>query len=242
MYEALDTEGRGGTAVQGETPMTEPGGRARRFGLMARLLASAAAIALVFFAGGFLLFLVNVAHYRSAPADQRADAIVVLTGGHARVDEAVRLLNDDMGARLLISGVHPSASRKVLLKTFAVDEAQFACCVDIDHDALDTIGNAAETAQWAADHGFHSLIVVTNDYHMPRSLLELRHAMKGVTLIPHAVFGDENEAVGSEEWVRRYRVLFGEYLKYSAARVRTVLAPVSGSRAAVEKAALSTPN
>ena len=140
----------------------------------------------------------------------------------------MKLLSDERGERLLISGVHPSASRKVLAKTFAVDEAQFACCVDIDRAALDTIGNAAETARWAADHGFTSLIVVTNDYHMPRSLLELHRAMKDVRLIPHAVVTGETGPQSPGEEMSRYRVLVGEYLKYAAALARTMVAPAAG--------------
>ena len=125
--------------------------------------------------------------------DSRADGIVVLTGGVARVDEAVKLLNEKKGERLLISGVHPSASRAVLAKTFAVDEDRFNCCVDVDHEALDTVGNAVETADWVAEHGYHSLLVVTNDYHMPRSLLELHSVLSDVELIPHAVVASQHQ-------------------------------------------------
>ena len=43
---------------------------------------------------------------------------------------------------------------------------------DIDHAALDTIGNAEESAKWVNSHGYGRVIVVTNNYHMPRSLVE----------------------------------------------------------------------
>lgn len=195
-------------------------------------------LGLVLYAGGFFLFLSDVSHYGSAPADLHADGIVVLTGGHARVDEAVKLLDSEMGKRLLISGVHPSASWAVLMKTFAVDEAQFACCVDIDRKALDTIGNAEETARWAANHSFRTLIVVTNDYHMPRSLLELHRTMKDVALIPHAVVTGQRGTVSASEQANRYRLLFGEYVKYSAARMRALVPPKQAT-AGVERAALS---
>ncbi|QKV20129.1 YdcF family protein [Oricola thermophila] len=196
------------------------------------------AAAVAIYLGGFFVFLADVDQYGAAPAGTRADGIVVLTGGHARVDEAVRLLDAELGDRLLISGVHPAASRAVLMKTFAVDEAQFACCVDIDRKALDTVGNAEETARWAADHGFRSLIVVTNDYHMPRSLFELRRTMKDISLIPHAVIATRGDTVSADMQARRLRVLFGEYVKYSAARLRALVLPPR-SDAGVESAALS---
>jgi uncharacterized SAM-binding protein YcdF (DUF218 family) len=220
MFERLNTEGRGGPAIQGDTSMKDERNPSRRSGRVARFVGAGVALALALYAGGFVMFLTEIAQYKSAPMDAKADGIVVLTGGHARVDEAVKLLGSDMGERLLISGVHPSASRTVLAQTFAIDADAFACCVDIDRNALDTVGNAEETARWAKEHGFTSVIVVTSDYHMPRSLLELGRTMTGVKLIPHAVVTGTRGTVSAAEQANRYRVLFGEYLKYSAARIR----------------------
>jgi len=53
----------------------------------------------------------------------------------------------------------------------------FECCVDLDYTAVNTIGNAVETRRWALNHGFHSLVVVTSNYHMPRAMLELSHQL-----------------------------------------------------------------
>jgi len=213
--------------------------RSRRKRQVLRYAGAGLALGLALYAGGFFLFLSDVSHYGSAPDGLHADGIVVLTGGHSRVDEAVKLLDSDLGQRLLISGVHPSASWPVLMETFAVDKAQFACCVDIDRKALDTIGNAEETARWASTHNFRSLIVVTNDYHMPRSLLELHRTMKHVALIPHAVVTGQRGTVSAAEQANRYRVLFGEYVKYSAARLRALM-PQKQAAPAVERAALSS--
>ncbi|GAB4350615.1 MAG: YdcF family protein [Oricola sp.] len=238
MFETLDTEGQGGTAMRGETPMTGTRTRPRRRSRILRYAGIGLAAALALYVGGFFLFLSEVSRYSRAPADMHADGIVVLTGGHSRVDEAVKLLDSDMGERLLISGVHPSASWAVLMNTFAVDKAQFACCVDIDRKALDTVGNAEETARWAADHGFHSLIVVTNDYHMPRSLLELHRTMGNIELIPHAVVTGQRGTVSASEQANHYRLLFREYVKYSAARVRALF-PAHQAASGVERTALS---
>ena len=49
----------------------------------------------------------------------------------------------------------------------------FSCCVDLDHSAINTIGNAVETRRWVMARGFQSLIVVTSNFHMPRALAEL---------------------------------------------------------------------
>ena len=97
----------------------------RRRSRIVRIAAIASALCLALYFAGFAVFLSEVSFYRKDVPDSRADGIVVLTGGVARVDEAVKLLNEKKGERLLISGVHPSASRAVLAKTFAVDEDRF---------------------------------------------------------------------------------------------------------------------
>ena len=239
MSDATDTEGHGGSADFTGADVVRKQQASRRRHRLVRLAAIVSALCLALYATGFAVFLSEVSFYRKDVADSRADGIVVLTGGVARVDEAVKLLNAKKGERLLISGVHPSASRAVLAKTFAVDEDRFNCCVDVDHKALDTVGNAIETADWVAEHGYRSVLVVTNDYHMPRSLLELHSALGDIELIPHAVVASQHESDTAAEQASRYRVLLGEYAKYSAARVRTLVAPRLGGGDAVHKAAMT---
>lgn len=239
MIEAADTDGQGATSVYAGNAVTDSRQAPHRFRRFARFVAATALVGVVAYCAGFFVFLADVSAFRTPTTDRQADGIVVLTGGYSRVDEAVRLLDAKKGERLLISGVHPSASPAVLAKAFAVDEDRFDCCIDIDHEALDTIGNATQTAEWARDNGFSSLLVVTNDYHMPRSLLELGDAMDGIELIPHAVVASQRDPESAEAQADRYRVLFGEYLKYSAARLRTLVTPHAGSSSTFAKASLS---
>ena len=101
----------------------------------------------------------------------------------------------------------------------------FSCCVDIDRSATNTIGNAVETRRWAQPRNFHSLIIVTSDYHMPRAMTELTHQLPDVTLIPYAVV---TERTLEDPWwkhVTTARTLAIEYVKYVAAIVRTRLEP-----------------
>jgi uncharacterized SAM-binding protein YcdF (DUF218 family) len=65
---------------------------------------------------------------------------------------------------------------------------------------------------------------VTSNYHMPRAILELSHAMPDITLIPFAVVGDKWR---DEPWWTSgatLRLLLSEYVKYVAAEVRVRLA------------------
>jgi uncharacterized SAM-binding protein YcdF (DUF218 family) len=169
------------------------------------------------FAGGFAWFASYVGQLVTPANPQSADAIIVLTGGSARIEAALDLLKSGKGRRLLISGVHPSADRDDLQHASGGDPELFSCCVDIDYAALDTVGNAEESAKWVTSHAYNTVILVTNNYHMPRSLLEMGRLIGDARLEPYPVV---NSDLSRLAWLSRpdaMRVLFNEYLKYIAA-------------------------
>ncbi len=186
----------------------------RRFSFVRVMLIGLSVLAALWCVG-FVAFVATVPREPQANI-AASDAIVVLTGGEARVEEAIHLLTQQRGQRLLISGVHPETTREDLLARFGDAAEDYACCVDLDRAALDTRGNARETASWAASHAYRSLIVVTANYHMPRSLLEFRRTMPGVELVPYPVFPQGFHPTADWDWSIALRLLFAEYLKYLA--------------------------
>jgi uncharacterized SAM-binding protein YcdF (DUF218 family) len=181
------------------------------------------AIMVVAVAVGFGGFLVQLRGAEAQPA-KRADGIVVLTGGSSRVSDAMELLAGGYGRRLLISGVHPTSAASDISRSLSDNQSLLRCCVDLDRSAVNTRSNAAETRRWAHERGFKSLIVVTSNYHMPRAIVELSHAMPDVYLIPFAVVGEKWR--DESWWVSgaTVRLLLSEYVKYVAAEVRVHLA------------------
>ena len=142
------------------------------------IILSIAAITLI----GLFVFAERVRGYTPAPEPERADAIVALTGPSAeRVNAAIRLLEQDKGKRVLISGVNREVRRQELRALTPGSNRLFNCCVDLGFEAEDTVGNAQEIAAWSRAKGYRSLIVVTSDYHMPRSLVEIRGQLPGVS-------------------------------------------------------------
>lgn len=161
--------------------------------------------------------------------DRKADGIVVLTGGAARIPDAIELLATGHGQRLLITGVHRATSSAEIARLMPLYVKVFACCVDLDRSALNTLGNALETRRWTRERGFQSLIVVTSSWHMPRAMVELGHQLPGVTLIPFPVVTDK---IKSERWwssAPAARLLVTEYLKYLFVLVRTRIDPDAGA-------------
>ena len=143
-----------------------------------------------------------------------ADGITVLTGGADRIDQAMKLLAQGKAKRVLITGVYRATTKEELKQLASQGDQYFACCVDIDKEARNTIDNATETSEWVAQQHFHSVIVVTSNYHMPRALAELGRAMPDVVLIAYPVI-DKN--VHLDRWWTypgTTKLLMSEYLKY----------------------------
>jgi uncharacterized SAM-binding protein YcdF (DUF218 family) len=201
-------------------PAAPPRGRVWR-----AVFVAAFGIAFVLGALGFVGFLSQLRSAEAKPSSN-ADGIVVLTGGSSRVSDALDLLASGYGQRLLISGVHPTNAASDISRTLPDSERLMNCCVDLDHSAVNTRSNAVETRRWVHERGFHSLIVVTSNYHMPRALVEMSHEMPDIKLIPFVVIGDRWR---DEPWWTSgttLRLLLSEYAKYLAVETRVWLASV----------------
>ena len=158
-----------------------------------------------------------------SPAHQTG--IVVATGGDKRVSTGLHLLAARLGQRLLISGIGAGVSKADIfgLVPFGAIaptrlNEMLACCVDLGAAAENTRGNALEAKAWAQQHGYAYLVLVTADYHMPRSLNDFRARISNANIIPHAV----PSGARLKYWWRSPAItamLGREYLKYLLSRL-----------------------
>jgi uncharacterized SAM-binding protein YcdF (DUF218 family) len=199
--------------------------RRRRIGSIGGKLFIAAVILLL---AGFGYFTWHLPDQPIA-LDRNADGIVVLTGGDSRVTDALALLAAGRAKRLLISGVYTGTTPNDIARQVVDYDRLLNCCVDLDYSAVNTLGNAVGTRQWAVKNGFRSLIVVTSAYHMPRALAELSHQLPEVALIPYPVVSDR---LRIEPWWSNgatTKVVLSEYFKYLAAKLRMQFDPAPAS-------------
>ncbi|WP_170984222.1 YdcF family protein [Rhodoligotrophos defluvii] len=212
-------EGSSRSEAHHPMPARSSGGKRWTFALISLALLVAAALV-----SGLGVFVAKVAQGRPQ-TDPRADGIVVLTGGAARISEALKLLHNGRAKRLLITGVNVATSREALRSQLDADKALFSCCVDLGREAVNTEGNAAEAAEWVREQNFASVILVTSNYHMPRSLIEFRRYLPDVTVIPYPVTTGSPATGSARDMLTDHtalRLVAIEYAKYLIALARMI--------------------
>jgi uncharacterized SAM-binding protein YcdF (DUF218 family) len=212
--------------------------RRRRIRSVVAKLIVLGVVALVLGFGVFLWLLPS----EEVVLDRNADGIVVLTGGTSRVTDGLELLAAGRGKRLLITGVNPGTTTADIARQAPGYARLLACCVDLDYSAVNTLGNAVEARRWALDRGFHSLVIVTSAYHMPRALAEIAHQLPEATLVPYPVVSDR---LRIEPWWSNSattRLVLSEYFKYLFAQVRMRFDSVAAEHESVRLADAGQPS
>jgi len=118
---------------------------------------------------------------------EKTDAIVVPTGGEGRIARGLEVLRAGEASQLLVSGVDRDVKPGEFAAEYKVEERLMACCITLGFAAVDTKGNAAETARWLEERKYTSLRLVTTDWHMRRAALELASVLpKEVRIVEDA--------------------------------------------------------
>ncbi|MBB35765.1 MAG: hypothetical protein CME88_11215 [Hirschia sp.] len=183
-------------------------------------------IALVLFAAfDFLQFAERAAAASDNPlAPASADAVVVLTGGGARLTTAADLARAN-SLPLFISGVNPVSTDEDVAAAAGLDEDWMACCVTSGRRARTTAENGEEVAEWANVMGHDDLIIVTSGYHMERSLAEMRRYMPDTALHGYAV---ASPTIDARRWWKSTRSARRMIIEWSKWRVVTIRESLAG--------------
>ena len=131
---------------------------------------------------------------------------MVLTGGPGRIDRGLEVLRGRKAGQLLVSGVYNDVKPREFAAEYNIDHRLMECCITLGFAALDTRGNAEETADWVAERKIRSLRLVTTDWHMRRAASELSSKLPANVEIVE-------DAVPSKPSLR---ILFVEYHKLIA--------------------------
>ncbi len=166
---------------------------------------------------GFLFFAWQINHF-TAPAPDKTDAIIALTGGRNRINEAVKLLEQGKADKLFISGVAKDISLKNIFRTQHINSAN-SPLIEIGHKAFNTIGNAVETKEWVEKNHINSIRLVTSNYHVFRSMIEFREQNPNLKIIIHPVYSEKIEKKWWTSW-QTFSLILKEYNKFLYAYIR----------------------
>ena len=145
------------------------------------------------------------------------DAIIALTGGAGRIAYALDLLKADKADVLFISGVADGFSIDDLALIEHApqnsDIARLRPRIFYGEKARDTIGNATETLAWLQGKPYHNLLVVTANYHIPRTHILFAHYLPDYHVSYAPVNPPQFERVLWLSHPNSLRLMMSEYTK-----------------------------
>jgi uncharacterized SAM-binding protein YcdF (DUF218 family) len=151
------------------------------------------------------------------PRQERADALLVLTGDENRIPEGYRAWREGKAGELYILGVGAGAKlERVLPGRPALSPADLRK-LHIEGWSENTLENAFSAKGLVAERGFRKVILVTSDYHMPRAHLALRTVLPAPVSIE--VIPVRSEWKDMAAFPRTLRLFFLEGWKYWGYRV-----------------------
>ena len=166
---------------------------------------------------GLPVFYFNIA---SAPTqnNQKADAIIVLTGSADRIPEAIKELNDGFAEKLFISGVGQNTKASELMDSLVIGWKELVKVdvsrVSLGYEATDTVGNARESKTWIEENNIKSIRLVTSNYHMARAHLEFRKIMPKLEVIESPVIPAHFNKADWKDSKPTRDLIVKEYFKY----------------------------
>ncbi len=170
--------------------------------------------------GGFVIFTGSIALMSEPKIITTTDGIIALTGGTNRITRALELMKENKAKGLLVSGVNPDVRLRELLGLHDKN-IPTPCCITLGRTADNTIGNATEARDWIAANDFHSVRIVTANYHMPRALLEFHHALPETKIIAHPILPHNFLPHQLNYW----KLCFTEYHKFLVTLLRILFFP-----------------
>ena len=162
----------------------------------------------------FNFFLFNIQSYKNTDLNKKEiEGIVVLTGDKFRILEGLKILNSEIGYKLLISGVNKEISIEEIKKEFPKFNQLFNCCVELESISTNTFENVREIFFWKKNNNIKNILLITSDYHLPRVALEVNRLLLDKETYYYGVKYD-NQKINI-----RMKKLIVEYIKYLRTKI-----------------------
>ena len=153
-----------------------------------------------------------------------ADAVLVFAGDSNRIETGYKLVNEGYADSLIIS---PEIPEKIVEYNKRFNLRQTATTI-VEDRATSTFENALYTDKLVDAHDFKNIILVTSDYHMPRSFFIMRLlASPGVRIQRYHVYAINESRSSWQRLAQKWRLLLYEIVKLYGTLFQAAIHPLT---------------
>jgi uncharacterized SAM-binding protein YcdF (DUF218 family) len=131
----------------------------------------------------FLFFVTDVRFCSNIP-NSICDNVVVLTGDKNRIPYALQYIYIHKPKNIFISGVYEKVKLEDILGSHEMPN--YGGNFILGRHAKNTVENAFEIMDWTMKNNIKEILLITSDYHMRRSVLEIKNVYQELLVIPYA--------------------------------------------------------
>ena len=153
--------------------------------------------------------------------------IVILTGGTNRIKDGFDIINkfDEKSKytiKILVSGTGKGFTKLSLQNKLSpdFDLKLIKCCVELDAISQNTYSNAKQTLKWSTRNNIKEFILITSNYHMPRSILEFKNKMPNIRILTYPIKPRKHEINNWLNSFETFSLIFYEFCKFIISNIR----------------------
>ena len=153
--------------------------------------------------------------------------IVILTGGTNRIKDGFDIINkfDEKSKytiKILVSGTGKGFTKLSLQNMLSpdFDLKLIKCCVELDAISQNTYSNAKQTLKWSTRNNIKEFILITSNYHMPRSILEFKNKMPNIRILTYPIKPRKHEINNWLNSFETFSLIFYEFCKFIISNIR----------------------
>jgi len=155
---------------------------------------------------------------------QPADAVLVFAGDLNRIETGYKIVNEGHADSLIVS---PASPENIAEYNKRFNLRQTAITIIEDH-AMSTFENALYTDKLVEAYNFRNVILVTSDYHMPRSYFIMRLLTSASVRIQRYSAYEINESESSwQRLIQKWRLLMSEMVELYGTLVQAAIYPLT---------------
>ena len=174
------------------------------------------ALILILYFMSFINFLFNVD--KNFMVKNNINNIVVLTGNAGRLTVGLKLMENDIKSRMLITGVAKAVKYSDIIKNKYLSKDR----IDLGYDAKNTLGNALEVSVWLNKHNINDIILITDNWHMQRTLLLFKALMPNREIYPYAIKSIHFSLKDYVRFNNKTFFIYKEHIKYIIAHFQVI--------------------